>query len=1159
MAFTHLHVHTEYSLLDGACRIDQLMERVKALGQDSIAITDHGAMYGVIDFYKAAKKAGVKPVIGCEVYVAPRSRKDRVHGIDNENCHLVLLCENMTGYRNLCYMVSQAFVEGFYGKPRIDYELLEQHHEGLIALSACLAGEVPRKLVSDDYDGALAAAKRMADIFGPDHFYLEMQDHGIESQMAVNRGLRRIAGETGLPMVVTNDAHYLTREDAYAQDVLMCIQMQKTVDDPGRMKFETEEFFIKSEAEMAELFPQDSEALENTHKIAQRCQVEFEFGSYHLPDFFPPDGYTNDEYFEKLCWEGFEKRYPQGGEEEKNQLRYEMEMIRQMGFVNYFLIVWDYVAYAKNNGIPVGPGRGSAAGSMVSYCLDITTLDPLQYSLYFERFLNPGRVTMPDIDIDFCVNRRQEVIDYVTKKYGADNVAQIITFGTMKAKGAVRDVGRALGMSYGEVDQVARLVPGTLNITLEEALKMSPQLKERYDADERVKTLIDTARKVEGLPRNSSTHAAAVVITKDPVYTYVPLARNDDTIVIQYTMTTVEELGLLKMDFLGLRNLTVIEDAQQLIRKREPAFDISKVKDGDEETYQMLTAGRTSGVFQMESTGMTGVCVGLHPQSIEDLTAIVALYRPGPMDSIPKFTSNKHHPENVKYAHPLLEPILSVTYGVIVYQEQVIEIFRKLGGYSLPQADNIRRAMSKKKQAVIEAERQTFVSGDPERDICGALKNGVSEQVANTIYDQMLDFASYAFNKAHAVCYAQVAYETAYLKCHYPREYMAALMTSVLDNTAKIAEYIAECKELNIPLLPPDVNQSGDQFAVSEAGIRFGLSAIKGIGGGFVRQLVQERENGGNFVSLEDFCQRLSDTDLNKRTVENLIKCGAMDCFGAKRKQLLLVYEMVMSAVADSKKRNLEGQIGLFDMPESQEVTVQAVPLPDVPELSAKEKMAMEKETTGLYLSGHPMDDYREKVKGAGAVRISEILLAFGETESGAFRDGQTVAVAGVITKVKTKTTRNNTLMAYVTLEDDTGDMELLCFARTLSQYGNSLTENTAVLIRGKISVRDEKDPQILVDSAMALDDLTAGAAASAPAEAPRKPVSCGTLYLRLPTMGGKADNKTRAIVQMFPGTTKAVLFYADTRQMVGTGCGVEEIMVQELRELLGEENVVMK
>ena len=1155
MAFVHLHVHTEYSLLDGACRIGKLMNRVKELGQTAVAITDHGAMYGVIDFYKAAKAAGIRPVIGCEVYVAPRTRHDRVHGIDNESYHLVLLCENMTGYQNLCYMVSQAFLDGFYSKPRVDYELLEQHHEGLIALSACLAGELPRKIMQDDYAGAVAAAKRMSEIFGPDHFYLELQDHGYAQQPAVNRGLRRIARETGLPMVATNDAHYITKADAQMQDVLMCIQMQKTVEDADRMKFETEEFYIKSEEEMTALFPEDREALENTARIAERCQVDFEFGHYHLPDFFPPEGYTNEAYFEKLCWEGFARRYPEGGEEKKKQLRYEMEMIRQMGFVNYFLIVWDYVAYAKNSGIPVGPGRGSAAGSMVSYCLDITDMDPLKYSLYFERFLNPGRVTMPDIDIDFCVNRRQEVIDYVTEKYGKDNVAQIVTFGTMKAKGAVRDVGRALNMSYAEVDQVARLVPGTLNITLADALKMSPQLRERYEAEEQVKRLIDTAMEVEGMPRNTSTHAAAVVITKEPVYRYVPLSKNDDTVVIQYTMTTVEELGLLKMDFLGLRNLTVIDDAEQLIHRRNPDFDIHKIPDDDGATYEMLSTGRTSGVFQMESTGMTGVCVGLQPQSIEDITAIIALYRPGPMDAIPKFVANKHNPDKVQYTDPKLEPILSVTYGVMVYQEQVIDIFQKLGGYSLPQADNIRRAISKKKQAVIQAERQTFVHGDPERNICGAVKNGVSEQAANEIYDQILDFASYAFNKAHAVCYALVAYQTAYLKCHYPKEYMAALMTSVLDSTSKISEYIAECKELSIQVLPPDVNESDDQFTVGEKGIRFGLGAVKNIGTGFVRKLMREREEKGPYRSLEDFCQRLSDADLNKRAVENLIKCGAMDCFGAYRSQLLKVYELIMENVSSSKKQNLEGQLGLFDLMEPEETVRQSVPLPKIPELSAREKMNMEKETTGLYLSGHPMDDYRDKVRQVGAVSVGAILDAFGEAETGEFQDGQAVSVAGIVTKVKSKTTKNNSLMAYVTLEDDTGSIEMLCFSRVLGRYGGCLSENTAVFVKGKISVRDEKEPQLMVDSAIPLED----AGVDAPEAKPVIRQEIKTLYLRLDSMGSRQDRVVRAILQMFPGKTQTVLFYADTRQRVGTLCLMDDLLLTELTQRLGQENVVPK
>ena len=1159
MSFVHLHVHTEYSLLDGACRIDRLMDRVKALGQTAVAITDHGAMYGVVDFYRAAKKAGIKPVIGCEVYLAPRTRHDKVHGVDNESYHLVLLCENMTGYRNLCYMVSQAYLEGFYGKPRIDYELLEQHHEGLIALSACLAGELPRKLLSDDYEGAKAAALRMSSIFGPDRYYLEMQDHHYENQPAVNRGLRRIARETGLPLVITNDAHYISREDANLQDVLMCIQMQKTLEDPDRMKFETQEFYIKSEEEMASLFPEDREAMENTARIAEMCQVEFEFGKYHLPDFFPPEGFTNDAYFEKLCWDGFARRYPQGGEAERNQLRYEMDMIRQMGFVNYFLIVSDYVAYAKSHDIPVGPGRGSAAGSVVSYCLDITDVDPLQYSLYFERFLNPGRVTMPDIDIDFCVNRRQEVIDYVTEKYGKDNVAQIVTFGTLKAKAAVRDVGRVMGMSYADVDQVAKLVPNTLNITLAEALKLSPQLREKYDGDPRVKTLIDTAMGLEGMPRNTSTHAAAVVITKDPVYTYVPLATNDDTVVIQYTMTTVEELGLLKMDFLGLRNLTVIDDAEKLIRRRVPDFNIHSIRDGDAETYQMLSAGRTSGVFQMESTGMTGVCVRLQPQSIEDITAIVALYRPGPMDAIPQFIANRHNRSAITYAHPLLESILSVTYGVIVYQEQVIDIFRKLAGYSLPDADNIRRAMSKKKHSVIDAERAAFVQGDPGRNIPGCVKNGVPEQVANQIYDQIIDFASYAFNKAHAVCYAVVAYQTAYLKCHYPREYMAALMTSVLDATSKISVYIAECKELGIAVLPPDVNLSDDQFTVTEEGIRFGLGAVKNIGMGFVGKLMEERTSRGPFQSLEDFCRRLSDTDLNKRTVENLIKCGAMDCFGVFRSQLLIVYEAVMAAESEAKKHNVDGQLGLFDMmdPAEEELHVQTIPLPNIPELTAREKMQMEKETTGLYLSGHPMDDYLSKAKQAGAVSIGGILEAFGEDQSlrGSFQDGQNVAVAGVITSFKSKATRNGSLMAYVTLEDNTGDMELLCFSRVLGQYGSALAENSAVLVHGKISVRDEKAPQLMVDSAVPLDNLPE--AAPVTVSAPRQEIK--TLYLRLPTQNSREDRKTRAILQMFPGSVQTVLFYADTRQRAGIGCMMDPMMLEELKLVLGQENVVAK
>ena len=795
MSFVHLHVHTEYSLLDGACRISKMMDRVKELGQSAIAITDHGVMYGCIDFYKAAKAAGIKPIIGCEVYVCPRRMTDRVHGIDNEAYHLVLLCENMTGYENLCQIVSQAYTHGFYGKPRADLQLLEQYHEGLIALSACLAGAVPQRLMENDYDGAKQYALELSRIFGEGNFFLELQDHGIEEQRSVNLGVQRIARETGLPLVITNDAHYLRKEDAAMQDVLLCVQTGKTVDDENRMRFETEEFYLKSEEELLALFPGHQQALDNTAAIAQRCNVEFIFNQYHLPSFPVPEGFTDESYFRKLCYDGFAERYPSAPEEYVERLEYEIGVISRMGYVNYYLIVWDFIRYAKENGIPVGPGRGSGAASIVAYCMHITEVDPMKYALIFERFLNPERVSMPDFDTDFCQERRGEVIDYVMRKYGADHVAQIATFGTMAARGAIRDVGRALNFTYAETDVVAKLVPTTLHITLDEALKTSPQLKAMYDEDERVKKLIDTARSLEGMPRNTSTHAAGVVITARPVCDYVPLSRNDDTIVTQYTMTTIEELGLLKMDFLGLRNLTVIRDAEELIRTHTPDFSIENIRDDDPATFKMLTEGKTQGVFQLESQGMTGVCVGMKAGSIEDITAIVALYRPGPMDSIPKFIENKLNHKKVTYKCPQLEPILKVTYGCIVYQEQVIEIFRQLGGYTMGQADNIRRAISKKKMQIIEEERKVFVYGDPEKNIPGCVGNGVSEAVGQSLYDEIVAFANYAFNKAHAVCYAVVSYQTAYLKCHYPREYMAALMTSVLDSAVKVSGYIAECRE----------------------------------------------------------------------------------------------------------------------------------------------------------------------------------------------------------------------------------------------------------------------------------------------------------------------------------------------------------------------------
>ena len=1152
MGFVHLHIHTEYSLLDGACRIGSLMNRVKELGQEAVAITDHGVMYGVIDFYKAAKAAGVKPIIGCEVYVAPRTMADRVHGIDNESYHLVLLCKDMEGYANLSTLVSEGFLHGFYGKPRIDLNLLRQHSQGLIALSACLAGAIPQRLMGEDYEGAKAYALDLAEIFGPGTFYLELHDHGIPAQKRVNQGIYRLARETGLPMVVTNDAHYLRKEDAKTQDVLLCVQTAKTVDDPNRMWFETEEFYVKSEEELRSLFPGVEEAFENTVDIARRCNVEFVFNQYKLPSFPVPEGFTDEAYFRKLCKEGFRERYSNPPESYRQRLEYEIGVISKMGYVNYYLIVWDFIRYAKENGIPVGPGRGSGAASIAAYCMHITEVDPMKYSLIFERFLNPERVSMPDFDTDFCQERRGEVIEYVMRKYGADHVAQIVTFGTMAARGAIRDVGRALNFSYAETDVVAKLVPTTLHITLEEALKTSPRLKELYDGDERVKNLIDTAKALEGMPRNTSTHAAGVVITKLPVEHYVPLSKNDDTVVTQYPMTTIEELGLLKMDFLGLRNLTVIAEAESIIRRTEPDFAMKNVPDDDGETYTMLSEGKTQGVFQMESAGMTGVCINMHPASIEDLTAIVALYRPGPMDSIPRFIASKLHPENITYKTPLLEPILKVTYGCIVYQEQVIEIFRSLGGYTMGQADNIRRAISKKKQKVIEAERRVFVYGDPEQGIPGAVARGVPEAVAQSIYDEIVDFANYAFNKAHAVCYAVVAYQTAYLKCHYPWQYMAALMTSVLDSADKIADYIAECKELNIPVLPPDLNRSMDKFTVEKEGIRFGLGAVKNVGRGLIQTIAAKREEGGPFRSLEDFLRRMGEGDLNKRVVENLIKCGAMDCFGLHRSQLLAMYETAMDAVADSRKRNVEGQMGLFGMLEEEGNTEVSVPVPKLQEMSRGELMAMEKETTGLYLSGHPMDDYRAYLKNTRVMTVASLM-----NEERQVDDGAIVSVAGIVQKVKMKTTRNNSVMAYVTLEDDTGSMEMLAFSNTLTQCGSNLQEGKAVVVVGRLSIRDEKDPQIVINRARPIEDYANGEVPQEQAGGSRVPGE--RLYLRLPSETVPQCRKTKAILNMFPGNRQVILYFADTKSRQGTLCDLDGDMIGELKRLLGGENVVVK
>ena len=1168
--FAHLHVHSEYSLLDGACRIEGLVDRVAVLGQTACALTDHGVMYGVIDFYRACKARGIHPVIGCEVYLAPHSRFDRSYLNGEWHSHLILLCENMTGYRNLIHMVSLGFAEGFYMKPRIDMELLRQHSEGLICLSACLAGVIPRALAEGDMDGAYELCEQFLEIFDRDHFYLEVQDHGIEVQKKVNDGLYKLAEELNIGLVATNDAHYLTKQDARIQDVLMCIQMGKTVDDPTRMKFETQEFYIKDADEMAALFPEHPEALENTVKIAERCQVEFEFGKYHLPEFDVPEGYTALQYLQKLCNEGFAARYPDDDGTVRKRLQYEIDMITKMGFVDYFLIVSDFIGYAKRQGIPVGPGRGSAAGSVVSYCLGITDLDPIHYSLYFERFLNPERVSMPDIDVDFCYVRRPEVIEYVTNKYGKDHVAQIVTFGTMAARNAIRDVGRALSIPYNEVDVVAKQVPNELHITLDKALAINPELKKMYDEKPQVRELIDTARALEGMPRHASTHAAGVVITKDPVDTYVPLARNDEQMVTQFTMTTLEELGLLKMDFLGLRNLTVIADAEKMIRRHTPDFNIEKVDMGDKATYEMLGHGSTMGVFQLESAGITNVVTGLQPQSIEDITAVVALYRPGPMQSIPRYIECRHHPEKVTYKHPLLEPILKVTYGCMIYQEQVMQVFQSLAGYSLGKADMVRRAMSKKKMKELEKERINFIYGNEELGIDGAVKRGVPENIAASLFDEIMDFANYAFNKAHAVCYAVVSFRTAYLKCHYPREYMAALLTSVLDSSDKISEYIQAAREMGISVLPPDVNESYDGFSVSGRDIRFGLAAVKGVGRSFMKQLVEEREAGGLFTSFQDFCERMYDRELNRRALESLIKAGAFDSMGYRRSQLIKIVNAVVDAIAQSRRKNIEGQMDLFGMGNDAVQDTQ-IALPDIPEVSKRELLSMEKETTGLYLSGHPMDEYRELAQKASAASIRRIIDDLsGENASPAYKDGMTVRLACVITAVRLKSTKNGSMMAYVTVEDESASIELVVFPRSLQQCGAYLTEDSAVLLTGRIDAREDEAPKVLLNEAQPLTEAAVGSMLAkenpdqsvysdqqAAKLAPQK------LYLRITSMKSDEWPHIKAVLLSQPGDTPVYLYPMDTKKKTlakrAYWCQPDVPLLEKLRFLLGEEDVIIQ
>ena len=1017
LSFTHLHLHTEYSLLDGACRLDDLLDRAVELGMDSMAITDHGVMYGAVDFYKKAKARGIKPIIGCECYLASRGRKDKVHALDSERYHLVLLCENATGYQNLISMVSKSWTEGFYTKPRIDRELLEKYHEGIIALSACLAGEIPRALMADDYERAKEKALWYNNVFGQGNFFLELQNHGIREQKQIEPMLIRLSKETGIPLVATNDTHYVRKEDSKIQQVLICIATNTTLGQGNGLEFDSDEFYLKSEEEMYELFSHVPEAIENTQIIADRCNYDFEFGNTKLPHFEVPDGRDHFEWFKEQCYAGMHRNYGENPPKEYfDRLNYELDVINKMGYVDYFLIVHDFIRYAKSKGIPVGPGRGSGAGSIAAYCIGITGIDPMKYNLLFERFLNPERVSMPDFDVDFCYERRGEVIDYVIEKYGADHVAQIVTFGTLAARAAIRDVGRAMGIPYNVVDNVSKQVPRELNITIQKALKKSPEFRALYESSDEIKNLIDTSMKVEGMPRHTSTHAAGVVITRDPVASYVPLALNDNSPVTQYTMTTLEELGLLKMDFLGLRTLTVINDAVRMIRQKDKSFDINKIDITDKATYEMMASGQTEGVFQFESAGMKSVLVGLKPVDIEDLIAVISLYRPGPMDSINTYIENRHHPEKTVYKTEKLRDILDVTYGCMIYQEQVMQIFRSLAGYSYGRADIVRRAMSKKKHDVMEKERKNFIYGmvreDGTVECDGCVKRGIPAEVANDIFDDMSSFASYAFNKSHATAYAYVAYQTAYLKCHYPCEFMAALLSSVLDNTDKVTEYTDECNRIGIKILPPNVNESYDNFTVSDGNIRFGMLAIKNLGRSFIKNIISER-NAGRFTSFYNFCSRMHGSDFNKRAVESLIKSGALDGLGANRRQMLMAMNEIIDELDSKKRRNVEGQIGLFDSVGGESHSETALKFFD--EFPQSELLAMEKSTTGLYLSGHPMAAHAELAASMGCVRIAE-LASSGENIHSSHKDGERTKIMGIITDVKKKITKSDTTMALSAL-----------------------------------------------------------------------------------------------------------------------------------------------
>lgn len=1171
MAFAHLHVHTEYSLLDGACRINKIASAARQKGMTSLAITDHGVMYGVIDFYRACIKENIKPVIGCEVYVAPHSRFDKTSSYE-KYYHMVLLCENNVGYQNLIKLVSYGFTEGFYSKPRIDDELLEKYHEGLICLSACLAGEIPQKLLDGDYNGAKAKAEYYRDLFGKDNFFIELQDHGIEEQQRIIPNLIRIADEIGVDIVATNDSHYIEKEDSKIHNILLCIQTNRTINDNDRMEFQTNEFYLKTEEEMRELFPKYPQAIENTQKIADRCNVEFEFGVRKLPRFDVPNNEDHLEYFRRNCYKGLYKHYGENPDKSLiDRLEYEISTVSKMGFVDYYLIVNDFVQYAKSNGIPVGPGRGSGAGSLCAYCIGITAIDPIKYNLLFERFLNPERVSMPDFDIDFCKERRGEVIDYVVRKYGDDHVAQIISFGTMAARGAIRDVGRALAIPYATVDVIAKLVPMELNITIEKALKISSELNKRYSEDEQTKNLLDIAMSIEGMPRHATMHAAGVVITDKPVSDYVPLSKNDDNVVTQFTMTTLEELGLLKMDFLGLRNLTVIDDAEKLIKHNYPEYNPENVREDDENVFNMISKGYTEGVFQFESQGMRNVLTQLKPDSVEDLIAVLSLYRPGPMDSIPTYIDCRHNPSHIRYKHPMLKEILEVTYGCIVYQEQVMQIFRTLAGYSLGRADIVRRAMSKKKHAVMEKERNIFIHGLTDENgniiVDGCIRRGIDEKTANSIYDEMESFASYAFNKSHAAAYASISYKTAWLKCYFPREYMAALLSSVLDNQNKMAVYIGECQRLGIKVLPPDVNESNHGFSVTGGNIRYGLLAIKNLGRQFIDEIIAERRYKP-YKSFYDFCKRLYGRNMNSRAIESLIKCGAFDTLGANRRQLLAVSKTVLDDLDYESKRNMGGQISFFDLGGETRKTSSEPQIPDMEEFPKNELLHMENEIAGMYLSGHPMDDYTEFSRIIKADRTGEII----SNDSGLYFDGKKVSLVCIVSKVKTQLTKNNKMMAFVNIEDRYGSMEAVIFPNVYEKYALYLSDGNAILIRGTLNFKENEEPKLICDTiekARSNEEcknnnfaLNAGQQAR---NIPAKPVNTkpSALYLRIDDLNTELYVKAKRVLDIFEGPTPVIFYLTNSNRKVkapsSMWVSLNDVMIKELKFQLGDKNVATK